>query len=344
MNNTYHYNAFISYNHNPRDSKVAEIIQQKLEHYRVPKSLRENSGLGDIKRIFLDKGELEAGELNEKILWALEHSEFLIVICSPETVSSPWVKKEIDYFLRFHEKKNILAVLTEGEPANAFPEALLFDEIKDDNGQTLRTPREPLASDYRGNIRHANRTELPRLAAALIGCRYDELMQRQRHYRMVRYAVIASATFMILATALVYFIWSNKQINDNYLQSLREQSHSLSVESEEALNEGDRIEAARLALNALPSDNKDRPVLSGAVNALSQSIDLYRNPSSESLQAQRSFGTYDRVLDLIIVGEKEEAEGLVSMRQQGGGEQATMTIQEFIDKINAEVKEQTKDF
>jgi threonyl-tRNA synthetase len=32
------------------------------------------------------------------------------------------------------------------------------------------------------------------------------------------------------------------------------------------------------------------------------------------------------------------------MRQQGGGEQATMTIQEFIDKINAEVKEQTKNF
>ena len=32
------------------------------------------------------------------------------------------------------------------------------------------------------------------------------------------------------------------------------------------------------------------------------------------------------------------------MRQQGGGEQRTMTIQEFIDKINAEVKEQTKDF
>ena len=51
-----------------------------------------------------------------------------------------------------------------------------------------------------------------------------------------------------------------------------------------------------------------------------------------------------RIPYMVIVGEKEEAEGLVSMRQQGGGEQATMTIQEFIDKVNAEVKEQTKDF
>ena len=32
------------------------------------------------------------------------------------------------------------------------------------------------------------------------------------------------------------------------------------------------------------------------------------------------------------------------MRQQGGGEQRTMTVQEFIDKVNAEVAEQTKNF
>ena len=51
-----------------------------------------------------------------------------------------------------------------------------------------------------------------------------------------------------------------------------------------------------------------------------------------------------RIPYMVIVGEKEEAEGLVSMRQQGGGEQATMTIQQFIDKINNEVEEQTKDF
>jgi threonyl-tRNA synthetase len=51
-----------------------------------------------------------------------------------------------------------------------------------------------------------------------------------------------------------------------------------------------------------------------------------------------------RVPYMVIVGEKESAEGLVSMRQQGGGEQATMTIQQFIDKINAEVAEMTKNF
>ena len=51
-----------------------------------------------------------------------------------------------------------------------------------------------------------------------------------------------------------------------------------------------------------------------------------------------------RIPFMLIVGEKEAAEGLVSMRQQGGGEQATMTIDEFAKKINDEVAEMTKDF
>ena len=51
-----------------------------------------------------------------------------------------------------------------------------------------------------------------------------------------------------------------------------------------------------------------------------------------------------RIPFMLIVGEKEAAEGLVSMRQQGGGEQATMTIAEFAKKINDTVAEMTKDF
>ena len=46
-----------------------------------------------------------------------------------------------------------------------------------------------------------------------------------------------------------------------------------------------------------------------------------------------------RVPYMIIVGEKEAAEGLVSMRKQGGGEQATMTMQDFGQRINDEVAE-----
>ena len=44
-----------------------------------------------------------------------------------------------------------------------------------------------------------------------------------------------------------------------------------------------------------------------------------------------------RVPYMVIVGEKEAADGLVSMRCQGGGEQATMRMDEFAKRVNGEV-------
>ena len=49
-----------------------------------------------------------------------------------------------------------------------------------------------------------------------------------------------------------------------------------------------------------------------------------------------------RVPYMVIVGEKESVEGLVSMRKQGGGEQATMKMEEFAQRIQAEVADQLK--
>ncbi|SFG21194.1 threonine--tRNA ligase [Prevotella sp. KH2C16] len=49
-----------------------------------------------------------------------------------------------------------------------------------------------------------------------------------------------------------------------------------------------------------------------------------------------------RVPYMVVVGEKEAAEGLVSMRKQGGGEQSTMKMEDFAQRINGEVAEQLK--
>ena len=49
-----------------------------------------------------------------------------------------------------------------------------------------------------------------------------------------------------------------------------------------------------------------------------------------------------RIPYMVIVGEKEMADGLVSMRQQGGGEQATMSKEDFVQRIQNEVTEQLK--
>lgn len=49
-----------------------------------------------------------------------------------------------------------------------------------------------------------------------------------------------------------------------------------------------------------------------------------------------------RIPYMVIVGEKEMADGLVSMRQQGGGEQAIMSKEDFVQRIQNEVAEQLK--
>ena len=51
-----------------------------------------------------------------------------------------------------------------------------------------------------------------------------------------------------------------------------------------------------------------------------------------------------RVPYMLIVGEKEQADQTVNFRQQGGGEQGTMTVDEFAKKINDEVRALTEKY
>ncbi|MCR5179745.1 MAG: threonine--tRNA ligase [Bacteroidaceae bacterium] len=47
---------------------------------------------------------------------------------------------------------------------------------------------------------------------------------------------------------------------------------------------------------------------------------------------------------LLIVGEKEEADGLVSVRRQGQGDQGSMKFEDFAKKINEEVRSMTENY
>ena len=47
---------------------------------------------------------------------------------------------------------------------------------------------------------------------------------------------------------------------------------------------------------------------------------------------------------MLIVGEKEQSEGTVSFRKQGGGEQGTLKFEDFAKKINEEVRIMTEKY
>lgn len=275
------YNAFISYRHAPLDSAIATHVQRKLEHFHVPHKLKKKLKREKITRIFRDKDELPiTSDLTETITEALEKADYLIVICSTNTKDSIWVKREINTFLKTHSRDKVLTVLCDGEPFDVIPEELLTTEKEyvDENGfpHTVKVSVEPLSCDYRLPRSTADKEELPRLAAALLGCSYDELQRRSRQYRIRRTSAIISVAFAALIAFGAYMAYTGKKINDSYIDSLRSRSVYLANEAEQLMAEQKCSDALHMSLAALPNGEKDKmPVTAQAVHAITTATHAY---------------------------------------------------------------------
>lgn len=308
------YAAFISYRHNERDSFIAENLQHELEHYRIPGKIKKSSGRDKVGRIFRDREELPiSNNLEDNIQQALEGSEYLIVVCSPESKQSEWVQREVDTFIKLHDKKHVLAVLAKAEPADSFPEILCYDEVEIDNEVgnkvKIRKPVEPLAAEMRGeshkDILKEMKVEKLRLLAPILGCSFDDLKQREKEYKTKRIIWGMTAALAVVGAFAVYAIRQNTLLKKQYKDKQVNESKYLAKVSGEQLEEGDRTRAVQIALEALPEDteNPDRPVTNEAVYALNNSMYSYRcegsvNYAPDSVcEMDNSTGTYsDRSL------------------------------------------------
>lgn len=312
------YDAFISYRHSEADKFVAENLHKKLEAFRLPNSIVKQRGKDckkKIERVFRDRDELPlAANLADPITQALADSEFLIVICSPRLPQSMWCKKEIETFISMHGRQKVLAVLIEGEPDEAFPEELLYRtrEVAHEDGtvEIVKESVEPLAADVRGSskkdVLKKMDEELLRLAAAMFDCAYDDLKQRhkeQKMKKMLTASLAASAFFLafgaVSTTMAVRIQSQNEQIQAQseeiqvkaeqiqlqkeeielqYQQALYNQSLSMAEKSLDLLEEGDRLEAMKLALDALgdTEDGTPMPVTAEAQYALAESSYVYQ--------------------------------------------------------------------
>jgi threonyl-tRNA synthetase len=74
----------------------------------------------------------------------------------------------------------------------------------------------------------------------------------------------------------------------------------------------------------------------------SKDVRAYIDDRNEKIGRKIRDNELKRVPYMLVVGEKEAADGLVSMRKQGGGEQAQMKMEEFAQRVNDEVKDQLK--
>ena len=114
----YKYFAFISYK--TEDLSEAWNLKKKLDDYRLPAKLCPQN---DKKRrptheAFLDKTNIQPGELTKELRENLDNSHYLIVVCSPRSAKSEYVTAEIEWFTRNGREKEMFLFVIESGPNN----------------------------------------------------------------------------------------------------------------------------------------------------------------------------------------------------------------------------------
>lgn len=169
--------------------------------------------------MFRDKTSLSASpSLWSSIEAALSDSRFFILLASPEAASSPWVRKEIDFWRDNKDRDNFLIAVTGGK--------VVWDKDDFDWSQTTALPdtlrgyfpSEPLWVDLTWaadadqlSIRHSRfRDIVSTLAAPIHGRPKDELdsedVRQHRSFTRVRRIAVAAIAVLMVASVVATII------------------------------------------------------------------------------------------------------------------------------------------
>ena len=229
------YYAFISYN--SEDVEWAIWLQHELEYYHLPSSLNGRKDIPhELRPIFRDIDELSAGNLPEQIKRALENSQNLIVICSPQAASSPWVNQEIETFISLGKTDRIFPFIVEGNsPKDFFPSALL----------NLPSKEERLGGEVSKSGRDA---AFVKIVAGMLNLNFDILWNRYEREKTEK-----------------------ERKEREYKEKLQiTQSHYIAEKVNSLIEDGDSYLAKLLAIEALPKslNYSERPYVTVAETAL----------------------------------------------------------------------------
>jgi tetratricopeptide (TPR) repeat protein len=204
----FRYKAFISYSW--ADAVWGNWLQKAVETYRTPAALIGKDGaLGPVPArlhpLFKDREEEAAGaSIGAAVETALAASEFLIVVCSPNSAKSKWVDREVAWFKTHRDPAKILALIVGGEPgstaAECFPRALTH-RVLPDLSITDQAEDAPLAADARDSGDGKRKARL-KIAAALLGVGLDELVRRDDRRRTLRVRLVVGGSLAMSALAL----------------------------------------------------------------------------------------------------------------------------------------------
>jgi TIR domain len=201
------YRAFLSYSH--RDTAWARWLHRALEGYRIDKDLvGRDTPRGPIPKtlwpIFRDREDFAAGHsLTEQTLAALEASQFLIVICSPNAAQSQYVNEEIRRFKKLGRSARVIPIIVDGEPGDSqrecFPAAVRFKIGPD--GALTNEREEPVAADARPQ-KDGREIAKQKVVAGLLAIGLDEILRRAERARKRRNIIRVSAAGVALVVVM----------------------------------------------------------------------------------------------------------------------------------------------
>ena len=199
------YDAFISYSHS-KDKPIAASLQSVIQ--KIGKRWYERR----TARVFRDDTSLSATpQLWPSIERALAESAHLILLASPEAAASPWIAKEVQYWLDHKSTETLLIGQTAGD--------LSWNDERGDFEWSSETPLpkvlksrfvgEPKWVDLRayregGDSRDAKFIDLSAdFASAIRGLPKEDLMSEEvrQQRRARRLAVGAAASLLVLTIA-----------------------------------------------------------------------------------------------------------------------------------------------
>lgn len=181
----------------PEDAQIAEKLAQSIRSYKLPKGVTLPNPELDYRNIFVDS---TGSEFDDPAKMLLDHTRYLVVICSPDAKESPAIRSRLTYFRNFRRMEDIVAVIVRGEPVDSFPESFIERKVVRRILPDMRVIEreetiEPVAADLRADtpsrFRQLLRYETVRITASVLGLHPDVL--EQRHRRRRNQAVFAAA-------------------------------------------------------------------------------------------------------------------------------------------------------
>lgn len=263
------YHAFISYSH-VADSRLAPVLQRALERLGSPWWRRAPV------KIFRDDASMPASAaLWPAIEAGLVKSEYFVLLASTQSAASPWVDKEVAWWLQNRPRERLLIAVTSGTivfnatasdfdwvQTNCLPPALRGVFASEPFWTDLRFVRGPeeLSPQHSGF-----RNAALGLAAAIRGVAKDDLervdIRERRKAMQLAWGTAGLMGTLALATAGAVWVARSQSVSarTNHLQA---ESRRLAAEALTQLDGGRGIETATLkaalAWRLAPTDDARR--------------------------------------------------------------------------------------